>query len=89
MAKQKFKVTNCRNYNKALINRGSVNFWLDDEAIQAWHEPATHTSRGRPQHYSDLAITTILVVKRVFHLTLLAAQGFIDSIFAMMGIPFR
>jgi len=33
MAKQKFKVTNWRNYNKALINCGSVTFWLDDEAI--------------------------------------------------------
>ncbi len=79
MAKQKFKVTNWRNYNKALINRGSVTFWLDDEAIRAWYEPATHTSRGRPQRYSDLAITTVLVVKRVFRLTLRAAQGFIDS----------
>ncbi len=30
---------------------------------------------------SDLAITTVLVIKRVFRLTLRAAQGFIDSIF--------
>lgn len=42
MAKQKFKVTNWRNDNKALINRGSVTFWLDAEAIQAWYESATH-----------------------------------------------
>ncbi|MFQ0471868.1 hypothetical protein ACH647_14305, partial [Klebsiella pneumoniae] len=27
----------------------------------------------------DLAITTVLVIKRVFRLTLRAAQGFIDS----------
>jgi len=44
MAKQKFKVTNWRNYNKALINHGSVTFWLDDEAIQPWYEPATHVA---------------------------------------------
>lgn len=35
MAKQKFKITNWCNYNKALIDRGSITFWLDDEAIQA------------------------------------------------------
>ncbi|MJZ29718.1 IS5/IS1182 family transposase, partial [Escherichia coli] len=35
-------------YNKALINRGSITFWLDDEAIQAWYESATPSSRGRP-----------------------------------------
>jgi hypothetical protein len=69
VAKQKFKITNWPTYNKALINRGSITFWLDDEAIQAWYESATPSSRGRPQRYSDLAITTVLVIKRVFRLT--------------------
>jgi hypothetical protein len=68
VAKQKFKITNWPTYNKALINRGSITFWLDDEAIQAWYESAP-SSRGRPQRYSDLAITTVLVIKRVFRLT--------------------
>jgi hypothetical protein len=81
VAKQKFKITNWPTYNKALINRGSITFWLDDEAIQAWYESATPSSRGRPQRYSDLAITTVLVIKRVFRLTLRLA-GFIDSIFS-------
>jgi hypothetical protein len=66
-----------------------LTFWLDDEAIQAWYESATPSSRGRPQRYSDLAITTVLVIKRVFRLTLRAAQGFIDSIFALMNVPLR
>ncbi|PJR20091.1 hypothetical protein CER21_20150 [Klebsiella pneumoniae subsp. pneumoniae] len=56
VAKQKFRITNWSTYNKALINRGSLTFWLDDEAIQAWYESATPSSRGRPQRYSDLAI---------------------------------
>lgn len=86
-AKQKFKITNWPTYNKALINCGSITFWLDDEAIQAWYESATSLSRGRPQRYSDLAITTVLVIKRVFRLTLRATQGFIDYIFALMNVP--
>ena len=89
VAKQKFKITNWPTYNKALINRGSITFWLDDEAIQAWYESATPSSRGRPQRYSDLAITTVLMIKRLFRLTLRAAQGFIDSIFALMNVPLR
>ncbi|AZZ16822.1 MULTISPECIES: IS5 family transposase [Klebsiella] len=89
VAKQKFRITNWPTYNKALINRGSLTFWLDDEAIQAWYESATPSSRGRPQRYSDLAITTVLVIKRVFRLTLRAAQGFIDSIFTLMNVPLR
>ena len=85
MAKQKFRISNWRTYNKALINRGSVTFWLDDDAISSWYESAAPSSRGRPLRYSDLAITTVLMVKRVFRLTLRAAQGFIDSIFSLMG----
>ncbi|MGD1775614.1 transposase, partial [Klebsiella pneumoniae] len=34
-------------------------------------------------------ITTVLVIKRVFRLTLRAAQGFIDSIFTLMNVPLR
>ncbi len=86
VAKQKFKITNWKTYNKALINRDSLTFWLNDEAIQAWYESATPSSRGRPQRYSDLAITTVLVIKRV---TLRAAQGFIDSMFTLMDVPLR
>lgn len=89
VAKQKFRITNWKTYNKALINRGSITFWLDDEAIQAWYDASSPSARGRSQRYSDLAITTILVIKRVFRLTLRAAQGFIDSVFAMMNVPLR
>jgi hypothetical protein len=64
VAKQKFKITNWP-YNKALINRGSITFWLDDEAIQAWYESATPSSRGRLSAIL-IAITTVLVIKRVF-----------------------
>lgn len=69
MAKQKFRITNWRSHNKALILRGTITFWRDGEAIQAWYESAPPSSRGRTQRYSDLAITTALVIKRVFRLT--------------------
>lgn len=49
----------------------------------------TRLHGGRPQHYSELAISTVLIFKRVFRLTLRAAQGFIDSIFILMKLPLR
>ncbi|WP_332069868.1 pyruvate kinase, partial [Klebsiella quasipneumoniae] len=75
VAKQKFKITNWPTYNKALINRGSITFWLDDEAIQAWYESATPSSRGRPQRYSDLAITTVLVDDGLIGMEVTAIEG--------------
>lgn len=85
--KFKFKSTNWKAYSKALITRGSLTFRVDETAIHAWHCEATSSGRGRTQHYSGMAITTVLMLKRVFGLTLRALQGFIDSIFALMKVP--
>ncbi|WP_261260233.1 transposase, partial [Serratia proteamaculans] len=54
MAKQKFKITNWATYNKVLIHRGSLTFWLDESALQAWYDEPNTSSRGCPQRYSEL-----------------------------------
>lgn len=89
MAKQKFKITNWSAYNKALRQRGSLTIWLDESAIAAWTDCAKPEGRGRPLHYTDMAITTVLMMKRVFNLPLRALQGFVDSIFTLMALPLR
>ena len=66
-----------------------LTLWLDESAIQAWHDEPKTSSRGRPQRYSELAISTVLMLKRVFRLTLRAVQGFIDFIFILMKLPLR
>lgn len=87
MSKQKFKITNWPAYNKALRQRGSLTVWLDESAIAAWTDNAQPEGRGRPLHYTDMAITTVLMMKRVFNLPLRALQGFVDSIFKLMELP--
>lgn len=89
MAKQKFKITNWSAYNKALRQRGSLTVWLDESAIAAWTNSTQPEHRGRPLHYTDMAITTVLMMKRVFNLSLRALQGFVDSIFTLMGLSLR
>ncbi|BAE75647.1 transposase [Sodalis glossinidius str. 'morsitans'] len=89
MAKQKFKITNWSTYNKALKQRGALTIWLDESAIVAWTEKTTPERRGRPLHYADMAITTVLMMKRVFGLSLSALQGFVDAIFKLMVLPLR
>ncbi len=86
MPKPRYKTTNWKQYNKALINRGSVTFWIDEEAIAEWKQNK-QGKRGRPRRFSDLAITTALMVKRVFSLPLRALQGFLDSVFKLANIP--
>lgn len=36
--KPRYKTTNWTQYNKALINRGSLTFWIDEEAIAEWKQ---------------------------------------------------
>ena len=85
MAKPRYKTTNWKHYNQALINRGSLTFWIDEEAIQLWKQ--IKQGNGRPRLFSDLAITTALMVKRVFSIPLRGLQGFINSIFKLAQLP--
>ncbi|KIT55754.1 transposase IS903, partial [Vibrio parahaemolyticus 901128] len=86
MPKPRYKTTNWKQYNKALINRGSLTFWIDEEAIRQWKQ-SKQDKRARPRQFSDLAITTALMVKRVFSMPLRALQGFIDSVFSLANVP--
>ncbi|MEZ9292448.1 transposase, partial [Vibrio lentus] len=86
MSKPRYKTTNWKQYNKALINRGSLTVWIDEKAIAEWKQNK-QGKRGRPRRFSDLAITTALMVKRVFSMPLRALQGFLDSVFKLANIP--
>ncbi|ANS87813.1 IS5 family transposase [Vibrio parahaemolyticus] len=86
MPKPCYKTTNWCKYNNSLINRGSLTFWIDEEAISEWKQ-SKQDKRGRPRLFSDLAITTALMVKRIFSLPLRALQGFIDSVFRLANVP--
>ncbi len=87
MGKAEKKITNWAEYNKALCKRGSVTFWIDDSAIDAWRCTTHHGKRGRGFQYSDTAIETALMIKGIFSLPLRALQGFIDSIFELLDAP--
>ncbi len=87
MAQQKFNITNWKAYNNALITRGSLTFSVDETALHAWYCEAKPSLRGRTPHYSDMAITSVLMLKRIFGLTLRALQGFVDSIVTLIKVP--
>ena len=82
----KYQVRNWSEYNKALISRGSLTLWVDEQAVSAWRRQGAPQGRGRPQVYTDTAIECALVVRAVFHLSLRATQGFLDSVVRLMGV---
>lgn len=73
----------------ALRQHCSLTVWLDESAIAAWTDSAQPEGRDQPLHYTDMAIATVFMMKRVFNLPLCALKGFVDSIFTLMTLPLR
>ena len=64
--KKKYRVTNWKEYEKSLCNRGNLTLWISPSAIKAWK--ATRSGKpGRQQQYTNLAIETILTLRLLFH----------------------
>ena len=53
---RRYRIRNWKDYNKALISRGSLTIWFDDISIQQWHKTERTGERGRPRDYSDQAL---------------------------------
>ena len=83
--KTRYRVGNWAEYERALVQRGDVTLWLSDAAIRAWATPGVGKRRGQLQ-YSDLAIETVLTLRLIFHLPLRQTEGFVTSIFGLLGL---
>jgi len=63
-----------------------LTLWIDEQAVQTWQNACGSGARGdRPRVYTDTAIECALVVKAVFHLSLRATQGFLESVVKQMN----
>ena len=80
-----YRVQNWSEYDKALVERGSITFWMSDDFEKSWMHTG-EKQRGSQFDYSDQAILVMLTVKEVFHLTNRGVEGFVRSIFRMMRI---
>jgi hypothetical protein len=83
--KRLYRVKNWSEYEKALVQRGSIAFWLSEDIEQSWFYNG-EKQRGSQFDYSDKAIEIMLTIKEVFHLTNRSVEGFVRSLFVMMKI---
>lgn len=80
-----YRVKNWSEYDKALVQRGSITFWISADFEKSWMYIG-EKQRGSQFDYSNQAILVMLTVKEVFHLTNRGVEGFVRSIFRMMKI---
>ena len=75
---------NWKSYNKELVKRGSITFWIDQNAIDNWF--SVDFGPGFQKIYSNLAIHLLLVLRHRFSLTLRESEGFAQSLLDLLGL---
>jgi len=71
-----------RNYNKSLVQRGSITFWIDKDFLKS---SQTHTStKGRPK-FKKAIIQAGWLLKTAYKLTFRSLEGYFNSILEMVG----
>jgi len=85
-AKAKYRVTNWRDYERALVERGSLTVWFDEAFLREHWRPAPSGRRGAPFEYSDIAIRALPTLKAVFRLPYRAPEGFGRSLMRLMAL---
>lgn len=86
---KKYRIKNWSNYNRSLIQRGSINFWFSEEAINKWRNTHHTCEKGRPQEYSDDAILCALLIRTVYHVPLRALEGLLISLVSLLDLPIK
>ena len=87
---QRHKVANWPEYNASLKRRGDIEVWLSQDLIDAWyHEERIYDGSGSSKYYTDAAIIACHELRQVYKLPLRQAQGFINSLFRIMGLELQ
>ena len=83
--KTAYRIRNWKEYNTALVRRGSLTVWFDPDVAGQWCERGASGKRGASRRYSDTAIACVLTLGAVYHLPLRQQQGFAASVIGLLG----
>jgi len=84
--KRQYRIRNWSDYNAALVARGSLTLWVEEQAVSSWLDPADTGQPGRPLTYSDLAVQCMALLSCVYRLPLRSTQGLLHSILQLMAL---
>jgi hypothetical protein len=82
----RYRVRNWPEYTQALVGRGQLTLWFDETVVAGWRATDGSAGPGRPRLYADTPIECALTLKSVFHLSLRATQGFLESVLALLRL---
>lgn len=88
MAKKAYRVRNWKDYNKSLVQRGSITFWFSKEVTDNWESNQKNGPHGN-QKYSDMLILCALTLRQLYRLPLRATEGLLKSLAELAKLSLR
>ena len=83
--KATYRVRNWSEYNKSLVQRGSMTLWISEDVLENWHPKVEGKRlRGGQVNYSEQAIECLLMLKAVYHLPYRQTIGFAQSVLDLL-----
>ena len=70
-----------QNYNKSLVKRGSITFWIDEGLLKS--DSALESTKGRPKFKTSI-IQAGWILRIVYKLTFRSLEGFFSSLLSML-----
>jgi hypothetical protein len=84
--KRQYRIRNWKQYNKALVSRGSLTIWIDTRSTDTWLDCDCPGRRGRRRTYTDAAILSALLLREAYHLPLRSTQGLVSSVLRLIQV---
>ncbi len=81
-----YRIRNGKDYDRALVHRGSLTRWIGDDALEHWVDEGP-TQQGAQFFYSDVAIETMRTLRELFHQTDRTIEGVRRSLFELLQLP--
>ncbi|MDQ3042439.1 MAG: IS5 family transposase [Acidobacteriota bacterium] len=84
--KAKYRIRNWRDYNRSLVNRGSLTFWISEDLLANWIEKQKSGGRGASPRYTAAAMLAMASLKFVFSQAGRQTCGLVASIFQLLKV---
>ena len=84
--KAKYQIRNWSDYNRSLVNRGSLTFWIAEDLLANWIEKEKTGMRGASPRYTKAAMVAMASLKFVFSQAGRQTCGLVASIFRLLKV---
>ena len=63
LPKQRYRISNWREYNESLRQRGQIDIWITEDALNNWFETdRIYDGTGAPKKFTDFAVMILSLI---------------------------